>query len=217
MKDIFICCYYSTIIGCIIIGIKRFKVLKQKKYQGIVFLLIVVLIAESVALFLGKQHLPNAWVINIYIGVEFLILAFIYLNAIHSMTSRKIIAALSMATIIFALYNNLFLQKEFFNSFSFVLYSLVILVFSLEFIRQKLNDLSLTLYDDALFWFSTGSIIFYTGNILVTGFLPEWLKISKPLASELYNINKSLNLLYYLLVGLGLFYAKNLNQLKNGA
>jgi hypothetical protein len=201
--------YYGTIIIPLIIGTVRINNLKIQGYHWIVFLLALTLLTELYATYLGKQGLPNAWVVNLYITVEFVILTYTFYQANHNNWLKKFIPYLFLIAAVFTLCNHLFGQKQLFNSYTFILFSFLILLYILEFIREKLITESFKIERDALFWFSVGGLIFYTGNILVTGFLPEWVNISLTLAQKVYVWNKWLNIVFYLFVGAGFYLNEN--------
>ncbi|AXE18328.1 hypothetical protein DR864_11500 [Runella rosea] len=193
--------FIDFLIGCI-----YYRSYKKKHIYAIVFLLFLILITELGGYFLAEKTINNAWIFNAYVIAELLILSYVFYQVFNP-KMRIIICTGVLVFSLFSLFNLLFLQRNDFNSYTFVFSGILLIFYSLhylyEYTAQKTETESWL--RGVMFWFCTGSVLFYTGNILITGFIHEWIKISQSLAVELYRINKVLNLLFYILVGIGLY------------
>lgn len=198
--------YLGIVSASLIIGCIRYKTLSKNHFKYIVWLLLVILTIELYSrYYIITQKSSNAWAINIYLLIEFTIISYTYYRSFQTKLSQKLLTGAYLLSIAFGIFNIFLIQKSEFNSYNFILFSLLIIFYILEFIRQALISDKFSFQHDALFWFSIGGLLFFTGNIIVIGFISEWIKISMKLASDLYLINRILNIIYYFLVGAGLY------------
>lgn len=158
--------YFAILAVGIGIGLYRYFSL-SKSSRIIFFLLIITLLIEILAYWLGLNKIPNLVVYNSFMLFQIALLGFAFFQE----TSYRPVLIMAVMTMAAALFFWLTSQGKF-NSNGLVLVLTFMVTISLIYFYQLLQrDTVVPLHDFSFFWFSTGFLIFGVLNILGFGLI----------------------------------------------
>lgn len=192
-------------VFCIILGLSKWRNFSTG-YKIIVLQILVALFVEIGGLYIGEiQHHNNAWLYNIYLLVEVILLTIAAVNFTKSTKLNRIF--LLSATLVSSYWIYLFVTKQhnqLFNWFiiisAFLSLSMYIIVLLDNAIFSQKN-----LVHQPLFLLGSSIIIYYACIIPLFGVINYLLENSYAYARKLYYINQSVNILRYSLVVIALY------------
>lgn len=163
------------------------------KYSGyaIIAYLVLSLVTSIVATYLRKTGVRNnLFLFHIYTPIEYTILGLLYRNEVTGALLKKIITATIPFFITLSIVFSAFVQKpDENNSFITVIESLLILSWSLFYLREVLLLQQVThLHRFPMFWICVGILFYFTGSLITEGMLNYLIKHSLPLAQRVYSI-----------------------------
>jgi hypothetical protein len=142
----------------------------------------------------------NGILYNLYTPVEFLFFAGIYYMALKNKRQRRFILLTAFIVTAFTVYNFRFLQGgDSLNSYSFIASCIGLILFAFVQLIELYSAPTtiVRFYANPLFWVSVGILFFYPPGIFSTGLIQEIYKQYPVLASNIYQINGTLNVLMY--------------------
>ncbi|MEL7531238.1 MAG: hypothetical protein AAFN10_08030, partial [Bacteroidota bacterium] len=117
----------------------------------------------------------------------------------------RLIYALGLALVIFALCNALWLQPALShpNTYAILISSFFLMLFAISFFYRVISEMSLgPLEQSPAFWINASVLLYYAGSILILG-LDNYLEGS--LLESVWVFHSSFNILHYLLFAIGLW------------
>lgn len=157
-------------IAALLTGLFCLYSLKGSAFRPLVGLLGLVVAAELLGRYIVKvlHRQNNVWVFNISTNIEFVIYALIFYRCLTFPAFKRIAWWFLCLYPLVAFINVVFIQGFFyFHSMTMSLGSLFMILFcclsfyEILYLREKMNLLQMP-----LFWFSTGILFFYTGDLL---------------------------------------------------
>lgn len=109
--------------------------------------------------------------------------------------------------VVFALINIFFIQKTAHNSYSFLLHSAILIVYSLLYFFTLMNDLpSLHVHHLPMFWFNAGLLIFHAGTFFLFSFTAYLVNVLKNNLIIYWSFHNVLSIVEHLVFLVGLYY-----------
>jgi hypothetical protein len=187
-------------ILCLFTGIFLYPVLKKSVFRYLVWLLMIVVIAELSGRYESRVlHKPNAWIFNISTNIEFIVYGVIFYKTYHFPKFKKLVFYFLWIFPFMALINIIFIQGFFtFHSITMSIGSLFMVLFCCLYFYEILYQKErMDLLKSSFFWFTTGILFFYTGDLLYNLFF-SYLTINKYDYKTLFKaINNNLIILLY--------------------
>lgn len=159
--------------------------------KAIGFGVLISLSVDLIGHFLKQPQHPNYFVFNIFLLFDL----WIFGIAAASLLKRRkrmynvLFLLFGMGTI-YCVYNFLFLQKEQFNTYSFLVESLILVfLYLVAFIDQYTISIG-PIYRQPFFWICIGNIVFYASNIPFFAFFHYLVEYHQEAARSLYLITK---------------------------
>lgn len=180
----------------------------KKKYFGsaIIAYLVLILVTSILALYLMKTGVRNnLFLFHIYTPIEYTILCLLYRNAVAGPLLKKIIYASIPFFIVLSIMFSAFVQKpDENNSFITIIESLLILSWSLFYLREVLLLQQVThLHRFPMFWICVGILFYFTGSLITEGMLNYLIKHSIELARRVYSFSYIFKYLLLILLMIG--------------
>ncbi|MEW7281131.1 hypothetical protein ABW636_21250 [Aquimarina sp. 2201CG1-2-11] len=160
----------SSFIVIIPLLISGFKLRSLNKVQiRLVYLLLTVLLVESISNILWYQKVNNLPVYHFYTVLEFLLITAIYKKVLASLFSKLFFIIISSSFVLFAVINTLFFQDlQTFNSNTTTLTGVVVIFFSLCYFYALLKEVKYsTLETNPMFWINSGFLIYFSSNLIL--------------------------------------------------
>lgn len=211
-------CETISIFGATIIGFICFNKSKSDYCGNFVYMLTVQSIAE-VALYLFNDNFPDAILVRIiYCPMLFLNYLFYFKsfsNRFNYSNYFKIYLRISlMSYCIYSVY--LFTMRLIDKSSagdSFLILSILLIILMLNYFWKLISSKEVIfLKKEPLFWIATGTLFYYTGNIVATGFFHRLYNSSKELAKVLYKLNHVLAIALYILCSIAFILSTKTNS-----
>ncbi len=159
----------------------------RKLVRVIVLLVIISFFSTLLISVLGANHIHNAWVQDIYLLIETIILIYFFSKCIPEIFKFKYAIILSSAFSILWLLNNLKMNFATVEPISYVLEVIIIMVLStIFFYRQTNMPKMLFVYESSFFWIVIGQFIYLTGTLFLYLY---WHKLSKEDQIKYYYLN----------------------------
>ncbi|MBG6133465.1 hypothetical protein IWQ47_004875 [Aquimarina sp. EL_43] len=158
---------FIVIVPLILSGYK-FKSLNivQKK---LLYLLIIVLIVESISNILWYKKINNLPVYHFFTVIHFLLIVNIYRRALSQTFSKYFFTSLSIGFVVFAIVNIVFFQDLLtFNSNATTLMGAIIIFLSLSYFYALLKEVKYsTLETNPMFWINSGFLIYFSSSLIL--------------------------------------------------
>jgi hypothetical protein len=179
---------------------------KQYFSSTIIAYLVLILITSILAFYLRAIGVRNnLFLFHIYTPIAYTILSVLYLNAISGALLKKIITASIPFFIILSIVFSAFVQKpDESNSYSNIIMSLLILTWSLFYLREVLLLQQVThLQRFPMFWICVAISFCFTGNLITEGMLNYLIKYSIQIARQAYGFTYIFKYLSFILLMIG--------------
>jgi hypothetical protein len=202
--------YIATIFISFAVSILTLR--KQPAYFAwLSFLLLITCIEEGFGYYMLHKGVKHSFISHFYSPVEFLILSYMYYREVSKDWMKKIIVVAMPVFLLFSAVNIFYLQKlNVYNSYGFIIKGVFIVLWVLLFFYDLyMRDSFENPLKMPMFWISIGLIFFFSGTILVNGYIERLMKTDMELAKKLYKINTFLNIFLYLCIAYGLTWKKN--------
>jgi hypothetical protein len=181
---------------------------RNKKYYSstIMVYLVLVLLTSIIAMsmmYAGVKN--NLFLFHIYTPIDYTILSLLYRHAVSSTITKKIITVSIPVFILLSIVFSVFVQKiTENNSFITIIESLLILSWSLFYLREIMLLQQVThLQRFPMFWICVGILFYYTGSLITEGMLNYLIKHSMLLARQVYNFSYIFKYLLFILLIIG--------------
>lgn len=190
---------------CTIIGFICFKKMKPNYLR--IFLGWMTLLSSSEIIFYFFYNHPAIVLLVslIYCFIYFLgylIYSYIFYKRLQHLQLFKRYLIISVIFYgIFSIYSLIFrLNERNADNDSFLILSLLLIILMLYFFWQIISSKeNIYLTKEPLFWIATGTLFYYTGNFIATGFFHRLVLSSKEFAIMLYKLNHILAIAQYIL------------------
>lgn len=151
------------------IGLFRLKRL-QTIQRYVLALVIVSILVELAAVLLGRfLHLRNLPLLHVFSVVQFTLLWLIFAQRLIPPFSRRFFGVILVAFWAFALVCAIWIDGIYnFNAHARSFGAILVIIFCLSYFYQRLRKLDLeNLESDPLFWVATGSLIYFSGSLIL--------------------------------------------------
>jgi len=174
---------------------------------GLVFL--VSFLANISALLFGKFPWLREFVNIPY--VAYLLISFVVLSKVYRMNLGPVNRIWYVVAIVvffsFAGVNLFFIQKTAPNSYTNILHSGMLIIYSLLYFYVLMRDLpSLYIHHIPMFWFNAGILIFHAGTFFLFSFLSYLVNIRKDDLIAYWSFHNMLSIIEHLIILIGLYY-----------
>jgi hypothetical protein len=153
----------------LIIGLMRFKRL-QIIQRYVLALVVFSILVELAAVFIGRfLHLRNLPLLHVFSAVQFTLLWLIFAKRLIPPFSKRFFGGILAAFWIFAIVCAIWIDGIYnFNAHARSFGAILIIIFCLSYFYQRLLKLDLeNLEADPLFWVATGSLIYFSGSLIL--------------------------------------------------
>ncbi|WP_367390417.1 hypothetical protein [Lewinella sp. LCG006] len=159
---------YSVALPLVVglLRLKRLQIIQRYVLALIVFSILV----ELAAVLLGRLlHLRNLPLLHVFSVVQFTLLWLIFAQRLIPPFSKKLFGGILGIFWIFAIVCAIWIDGIFnFNAHARSFGAILIIVFCLSYFYQRLRKLDLeNLETDPLFWVATGSLIYFSGSLIL--------------------------------------------------
>ncbi|MCK8522067.1 hypothetical protein M0D21_10840 [Aquimarina sp. D1M17] len=146
----------------------KFKSLNNVQ-QKLLYILIVILIVESISTILWYQKINNLPVYHFYTVIEFLLIMNIYVGELSQVYSKQLFVYLSIIFTVFAVINTIFFQNLFtFNSNVTTALGVIVVLFALSYFYKLLKEVKYSsLETNPMFWINSGFLIYFSSNLML--------------------------------------------------
>jgi len=186
------------------------------KLLGFVFLTSFLANAASFALvnFSTMRIFINA-TYPVYLIIGLALYSRIYHIILHKKNTKWFVLAATTFTI-FALINLFFVQKTAPNSYSYIFFSAIIIIYCLLYFYVLIRDLpSLYVHHLPMFWFNSALLVFHAGTFFLFSFQSYLINVLKNSMLVYWSFHNMLSIIEHIIVLVGLYY--DLRVLKSKA
>lgn len=173
--------------------------------RWLLVLLILSLITQLIARELAHSIQNNYPLFHAYLLIEFSFLVIIYRIHLEPILSRAVMVSLFIAFTLFALIDPWLLQSIWdFPSYTRTVETIIVIGFCVLYFVQTLRKLQVeSIQRTFMFWVSTGLLIYFVSNLLVTLFGNMLATAADPKAwNAIWSVHNMLNILLYLSFGI---------------
>ena len=137
--------------------------------RTILFFLGSQVILNTFAGYLQYYHINNMWLYSVNILFFLIIFTFYFYRNLFGIRTRKIILACFLLFLIFSCFNVIFIQPyDTFNSYSYALGALLIVIYSLLGLRQLINfSPEYDILQLKNFWFAAGILLYFGSSFFI--------------------------------------------------
>ncbi len=159
--------------------------------------MLVAFIVESYAVYCAELRIPNLWLYDLYVPVEFtLLLGYVHGQLTQPWQRRSILPAWLILAVACAL--DLHAKyPEGFVSGAYITGSLVLVAAFLALLYDLALRVDVALHRQPLFWAHLGMALFFSGMVPLLGLWNKLVQENAHLAADLYTANHALFALRY--------------------
>lgn len=198
-------CYYGSLIVAACISLLLF-LKADPPFRWLAILVIITLVSEYIAKYLGDKYGNNSIVYHIFTPIEY----FFYVNIFYRFFEKKkwnrFLISSIVLLILLEFLNTKYLQSLQEDNTNIMMLENILLVFLslMLFVNIRTSHTSKNILLEGVFWFNSIVLIYYTFNILITGF--QGLKVYqfKDPPMVIYEINLLLSAILYLIYALAI-------------
>lgn len=179
----------------------------RRGQRYIMYLVIFSITIELLALILGRLlHLPNLFLLHVFTVGQFYLLWSIFRQRLIPPFSRKIFSGLLIFFLLFAVASAIWLDGLFqFNTHARSVSAVLVILMCLTYYYQRLTRLDLEdLESDPLFWISTGSLVYFSGG-LVMFIVSNYVAKNEGMSLTMWAVHAILNTFNYLFLTIALW------------
>lgn len=200
--------YLVPLLLCAITSLKTFRLEWHKSYRTFAIFIWLILLIEVLAI-TWKWYLyrtaywnfprSNLWIYNFFLIVRLIFYLLFYYQHLSSYKTKNIIRYSIIPLIFFGLLDYFFIETpNQVNTYSIVLDHLIIMLLSLYYFSQVLNDkVVIKLSTHPMIWISLGTFIYFSGTLPFFISLSYISRNNASLAISMLYINTALNTLMY--------------------
>jgi len=164
-----------SILVPICISLIRLRYLNRTDYLFLYLVVFGLIIEIRSRLYTYNFHLPNMWIINIYVFIEIIILVLFY----HQLLLLKKYVIVLILLIIYGLDLLIYDFKDFnkLHTVTQILESLFVIISSIIAFLFPLRKLHITnIYNSNLFWYNAALFIYFTGSFFLVSSIDYLIK-----------------------------------------
>lgn len=198
-------CAVFSILLPLSIAVVRFKDL-GREMKILALLLGFGAITELSANILANNKINNLPILHLYSVVEFSLLFTIYYSFFQGLISRRVYRLGIAGFLTLAIINVVLFQGlQAFNTYPLLVECTVFTALSLLFFYQTLKEKKvLHIEQSAMFWFSSGHLIYFAGNLSIFTFSNFILEISNQLHEGIWAIHSVFLIILYITYSISL-------------
>ena len=201
--------YYAstlTVLFPVCAGFVKNKTLSKE--QRVLFLFVVTAALFELLLFiLGQIKINNFFIFHIFTPLEFILLSGVYYYGTVLRPVKIVLVVIVSFFLALVLTDSFFSDKlKSVDSIASASESLLLIVYSLLFFFYLLKKLEYkNLFNNPMFWFNSGVLIYFSGNFFLFIFSNYMLHVSYSYFSSMWGIHDFLNLLINILFSIALW------------
>lgn len=186
---------YSTGLPLLIalLRYRRLNGLQKYLFALVVFILVI----EILANFIGRWylHMNNLPLLHLFSVGQFTFLWLIFRRRIVPLIPKQTFQALLIVFYIFAVVSAVWIDGVFnFNAYARSFGAILLIFFCLTYYYQRLKMLDMEhLEQDPLFWISTGSLIYFSGSVILF-VVSNYILQNEVMSIRLWGIHAVLNI-----------------------
>jgi hypothetical protein len=141
----------------------------SKMQRKLVYLLITILVVESISNVLWYQKINNMLVYHFYTIIEFVLIVNIYKDELNKLFSKRFFYILVAAFTLFSIVNMYSFQNLWtFNSNATTLLGVLVIFLSLSYFYALLKEVKYSsLEQNPMFWLNAGFLIYFSSNLIL--------------------------------------------------
>lgn len=179
----------------------------EPQWKFITLYLILTLVTSAAAISVAELTVEknNLYIFHLFTPLEYVILALLYHSVFHNTSIRRLIRQSIPIFFIGSILLSAFVQPlNVNNSYSIILESVLIALWSLLFLRETiLLQREPRLQRFPMFWISIGLLFYFTGGLFVEGMMNHLINQSPDLARKAYKMSFIFKYLLFLLFMVG--------------
>lgn len=203
-------------IAALLAAIFFWKRLKQTKLYLLLPFMIFIVSVELYGRYLRNElRLPNAWLYNFSIPIEYLFYAMLFYFHYQKSLFKKIILFSTFSFLLFVVINVLFIQgHQKMNTNMLKTGSFCMILFSCLFFTELLSTDKIVNYiKEPMFWVATGVLLFSTGEFFYTLFSDYLIKSHLDKTRKIFSsINNKLIWVLYTCITISIICTKKKHQ-----
>ena len=191
--------YYCFVLASFLVSFVTFKNRKTPLYLKLFcpFLGITVWV-EAYSFYLVSQGHSNHIIYSIFNIVEFSFYLYVLSCIIINLKTRLAIRHISALNAFLARVDLLFVQKNTFTTFAFLLGSILIIFFSIYYFYELFrHPRPMRLLSEPAFWICLSLLFYYCCALPVSGIIHFWMNASQRLLNISFELNLAANILMY--------------------
>lgn len=198
-------CYYGSLILAACISLILFHK-SEAPFRWLALLIIITLASECVAKYMSDRYSNNSIVYHIFTPIEYFFYANIFFRFFKKRKWSGFLVSSVALLILLEFLNTNYLQSIQVDNTNIMMVENILLVFLslMLFVSIRASHNSENILLEGVFWFNSMVLIYYTFNILISGFhsLEVYLFQNPPMV--IYQINLLLSALLYLIFTLSI-------------
>ncbi len=197
--------YYGSLIFSASISLLLFYK-AEAPFRWLAGLIVLTLASEFTAKYLGNRFSNNSIVYHIFTPIEYFFYANIFYRFFKNKKWYSLFILSVVLIILLEILNTIFLQSLHVDNTNIMMFENILLVFLslMLFVNIRTSSNSANILSEGVFWFNCMVLIYYTFNILISGFHSfEVYQFHNP-PMVIYQINLLLSGLLYLVYAFSL-------------
>ncbi len=176
---------------------------------------LIFIFLEVLGWYFVLNHKRNHFISNSIAFLDVLVFGYYYYSIIKSNIQKKIITGLLIFALLLMIWASIGKDYNVINSFSQSIANIYLIFLSLLFFYQLLNSLEITnLFTYPHFWVGTAILIYFSGIFFIYIFSEFIVNNKSKNITQYWQIKDYLLLLFRILIGVGLYYSKELVENK---
>lgn len=178
----------------LLVGLLGWQKLKQIQ-RYILALIVFSIFIELLSLWIGRYlHLSNLFLLHLFSVGQLVLLWLIFRQRLIPPFSRRFFLGTLLVFLLFAVASAIWIDGLFnFNSHARSFEAVIIIFFCLSYFYQRLKQLDLeNLESDPLFWVSTGSLVYFSGSLIMF-IISNYVASNQEMSFSMWAIHAILN------------------------
>jgi hypothetical protein len=172
--------------------------------SGLIF---VTIISECLSNIAAHQMKNNSTVFHSFAPIEFALLSIVFYLLFRSKILKQIVFIIIFLFSVFVVFNAIYLQPITHAPFNDnTVASIILITYSFLLFGEMINlEIENSLFSQAIFWFNSGVLIFYTATLIFWG-IYHLIQLNSNIV-VLHHVLWILNLIYYAFFGISIYLA----------
>ncbi|MBR9977974.1 MAG: hypothetical protein KFH87_07790 [Bacteroidetes bacterium] len=166
----------------------------DKPYRFFVYLLAFTFLTELAGMLLSRMEIPNLWLYNTYTAIEYTLLMLIFSMINQNERIRRLLLFSIPVFLVIWIFSTFILKSS--DQFQGIFLSIVSVVFVIISVATLINEMrnsEVLLVDNPVFWFSSGVLIYFAGNVIVFALIDQLLGESEAALYSGWLIHAAMN------------------------